>query len=135
MRVPLSPDDDLEGLPWRRTRTPGVSWIPLYQDPAPAEGAARGRRAPVGATVLIRMEPGHGYGSHRHVGTEDVLVLRGGYVDEQGVHRRGDHVHYPPGSRHAPRALGAAERPADAGNPPCILYSTVPPGVEMEELS
>ena len=134
MRVPLSPDDDLEALPWRPTRRAGISWIPLHLGepaaPPPDAGPAAARRGPVPATVLIRMEPGHGYAAHRHVGTEDVLVLRGGYRDAWGVHRRGDHVHYPAGSVHAPVALGEADRPADASNPACVLYSSVPAGIE-----
>ena len=63
----------LEGLPWRETRHVGVEWIDLAPD---ADGPAR--------TVLIRMRPGHGYPRHRHLGAEDVLVLSGGYADEDG---------------------------------------------------
>lgn len=132
MRVPLSPDDDLEALPWRATSMPGVSWIPLHLDEQPSASQSGGPR-PVGATVLIRMEPGRGYEAHRHVGTEDVLVLRGGYRDEWGTYRRGDHVHYPAGSVHGPCALGSAERAVDDTNPVCVLYSSVPGGIEYVE--
>ena len=103
----------------------GVEWIPLHQDEPPGSG-----RGPVGAVVLIRMAPGRGYARHRHVGAEDVLVLGGGYRDESGEHRAGDHVHYPPGSVHTPVALGRADRPASPENSVCVLYSVVPGGIE-----
>lgn len=125
-------------LPWRRTGVAGVSWIPLHlaaegsrtpEGPGGGEGAGAGARG--GASVLIRMEPGAGYAPHRHVGSEDVLVLCGGYADEWGSYRQGQHVHYPAGSVHAPRALGAADHPAGPTNPACILYSVVPEGIEL----
>ena len=115
-------------LPWRATKVEGVSWIPLFIEEGQKSGASRG-----GATVLIRMEPGCGYTPHRHVGTEDVLVLAGGYRDEFGTYRQGDHVHYDPGSAHAPCALGERGRPVDEANPACILYSTVPEGIALLE--
>lgn len=140
MRIPgLRLELDAE-LPWRPTRWTGVSWLPLHLDePEGPAGSSRGAgdagasgRRP-GATVLIRMEPGCAYAAHRHVGSEDVLVLSGGYADEDGEYRAGEHVHYPPGSTHAPRALGAEGEPIGAENPPCILYSSVPDGIELLE--
>ena len=126
------------GLAWRETRVPGVSWIPLHLEEGTGLRAATGGngsagRTRGGATVLIRMAPGRGYAPHRHLGAEDVLVLLGGYADERGTYRQGEHVHYPPGSVHAPRALGDPDRAADETNPPCILYSTVPEGIELIE--
>lgn len=132
MRVPLSLGDDLEALPWRATSMPGVSWIPLHLE-EPAAALPDGGPRPVGATVLIRMEPGHGYAAHRHVGPEDVLVLRGGYRDEWGTYQRGDHVHYPAGSVHRPCALGSTAAAPDDATPPCVLYSNVPAGIEFVE--
>lgn len=135
-------------LPWRRTRVAGVSWIPLHLE-SDAHGsagasAATGTTGATGASetpapsgsrgaacVLIRMEPGAGYAPHRHVGCEDVLVLAGGYADEWGSYRQGQHVHYPAGSVHAPRALGSPDRPAGPSNPACVLYSVVPEGIEL----
>lgn len=124
-------------MPWRETREPGIAWLPLWLEsdgpPEPrTEGepeAPRARRG--GAVVLIRMDPGCGYRPHRHVGTEDVLVLAGGYRDERGSYRAGDHVHYEPDSRHTPVALGDRERPVGPDNPACILYSSVPLGIEL----
>ena len=135
MRIPGLQLEDDAALPWRATKVRGVSWIPLHLDEAPlpegATPAVAGTAARPGATVLIRMEPGCGYTPHRHVGTEDVLVLRGGYQDEFGTWRQGDHVHYAAGSVHAPRALGVEGRPVGPDNPACILYSTVPAGIEL----
>lgn len=129
MRIPGLRFDLESGLAWRPTRWAGVSWLPLHLDDP---GGAAGARRP-GATVLIRMEPGRAYAAHRHVGSEDVLVLCGGYADEAGEYHAGEHVHYAPGSVHTPRALGAPERAIGAENPPCILYSTVPEGIELLE--
>ncbi len=120
-----------ERIPWRATRSGGVFWFPLHLE----EGEGGGVRAPGpdrgGATVLIRMDPGRGYAPHRHVGSEDVLVLQGGYRDEFGEHHCGDHVHYAAGSRHSPVALGDGTRPPGPANPACILYATAPLGIEL----
>ena len=114
-------------LEWRPTRVAGVAWIPLWVEPKrKAEPFTRGA-----ACVLIRMEPGCGYTAHRHVGTEDVLVLAGGYRDEWGTYRQGEHVHYPAGSSHAPLALGQSDLPAGPSNPACVLFSSVPAGIEL----
>ena len=81
--------------------------------------------------MLIRMEPGRGYLPHKHIGWEHVLVLQGGYRDQTGEHRQGDFVHYPPGSVHSPIALGNSAEAPGPGNPACILYATVPQGIEL----
>ena len=133
MRIPgLSVADDLDELPWQGTRVEGIAWIPLHlegeAEPGAEPGAQRG-----GASVLIRMAPGHGYEPHRHVGTEDVLVLRGGYRDELGTHEQGEHVHYAAGSSHAPVALGDPEAPEGPDNLACVLYAVVPLGIELLE--
>lgn len=80
--------------------------------------------------VLIRMAPGRGYPPHRHIGAEDVLVLRGGYLDDAGVHGEGSFVSYPAGSAHAPVACGDSARPESPENPACILFAIVRGGVE-----
>jgi anti-sigma factor ChrR (cupin superfamily) len=127
----LAVSEEIERLAWRATSVPGVSWYPLHLDlPSRGEDGARDARRP-GATVLIRMEPGTGYEPHRHVGSEDVLVLRGGYEDERGRYEQGAAVHYEPGSVHAPRALGDPHRPTGPSNPACILYAAVPSGIEL----
>jgi len=129
VRVPgLRIDSSLDDLPWRETRDPGVQWLALHlEEPDGTERSPRRRGA---ATVLIRMAPGSGYARHRHVGSEDVLVLQGGYRDEWGEHRAGAHVHYPAGSEHSPRALGKAGAPDQE---PCVLFACAPGGIELLE--
>jgi anti-sigma factor ChrR (cupin superfamily) len=104
-----------EGGAWRRTRSVGVTWLSLHS--AREEGDDSGD-----GTVLIRMDPGSSYPAHRHVGVEQVLVLRGGYRDEWGEHRAGAYLRYPAGSEHHPVALGDAGLSIDDSNPECLLY-------------
>jgi len=113
---------DEDRLEWRTTRHRGVAWLPLH---LAAEGEASRD-----ATVLIRMEPGSSYPTHRHRGIEEVLVLAGGYRDELGEHRVGDYVRYPAGSEHTPVALGDPDRPRGPENPVCLLFASARDGVE-----
>jgi len=125
-RIPgLSLHVDDAAVPWVPTATPGVSWLVVAGQPG--EGTARD------AAVLIRMEPGRGYPPHRHVGVEEVLVLRGGYRDAFGTFEASSYVRYEAGSTHAPVALGDAERPAGPDNPACVLYAIARAGIEIVE--
>ena len=117
-----------EALPWRETAVEGVSWIPLAAD---SGASPRGETSRPGGCVLIRMAPGRGYPAHRHLGAEDVLILQGGYRDEEGEHRRGDFLRYPPGSAHSPVATGRPDAPIDEENPACILFSSIATGIEL----
>lgn len=141
MRIPgLAVKLDESALHWRATRHPGVDWSPLYlagadlagEEKAGGDGA--GASGPREATVLIRMRPGRGYPAHRHLGVEEVLVLRGGYRDDLGEHcgehRAGDYLRYAPGSVHAPVALGRSDAPESAQNPACLLLASARGGVE-----
>lgn len=101
---------DPAAIPWRTTRFPGVG-IHFY-----ASDRATGR-----VVALIRMDEGCGYPPHRHIGSEDVLVVLGGYRDEFGEHRAGRRVHYAAGTCHGPVAL--------AGAGPCVLLSIAYEGV------
>lgn len=112
---------DEAAVAWRATRHPGIEWFPLWT--APGDGARE-------ATVLIRMAPGRGYPPHRHLDVEEVLVLAGGYRDADGEHRAGSYLRYPPGSVHAPVALGDARAPVSAANPSCLLFALARGGVE-----
>lgn len=126
MRIPgLAVKIDEAALAWRATRHAGIQWVPLHLDPAAEDGARSAESA-----VLIRMAPGCGYPAHRHVGIEEVLVLRGGYRDELGDHRAGDYLRYAAGSAHAPVALGERGRPEGPGNEACLLFASARGGVE-----
>jgi quercetin dioxygenase-like cupin family protein len=56
---------------------------------------------------LVRLRAGARFPMHRHLGVERVLVLEGGYRDEQSgrVYRPGDFHEMPAGSSHAYQAL------------------------------
>ena len=112
---------DVEAVPWRPTRSPGVFWLPLHLDERPPDAAA-GERAFGGSTVLIRMDPGCGYPRHEHLGVEEVLCLAGGYTDELGTVRAGDFVRYEAGSAHAPVALEGEA---------CILFAVARGGTRL----
>jgi anti-sigma factor ChrR (cupin superfamily) len=127
MNIPgLQLDVNADGIDWRATASPGVSWYLLASEPT---GEARG--AATGATVMIRMEPGCGYPPHKHLDVEEVLVLAGGYRDEFGTYEAGDYVRYEKGSVHAPIALGEP----NAGHPACILYASARGGISPVETS
>jgi anti-sigma factor ChrR (cupin superfamily) len=111
------------GRGWLETRYEGIQWKPLVPDEAP-EG---------GVSALIRMQPGRGYPAHRHLDFEDVLILAGGYRDEFGEHGAGTYLRYPPGSTHAPVALGDSEQEAGPENPACLLFAVARGGIEIEE--
>ena len=116
---------ETDAVDWQETGVPGVRLVPLFPDHVVSSGG--GARE---ATVLIRMEPGHGYPAHRHLDVEEVLLLQGGYRDERGEHRAGDYVRYEAGSVHTPVALGDASAPAGADNPPCVLFAVARGGIE-----
>lgn len=111
--------------PWQETNVPGIALVPLHPPTLP-----RGPE-PVEATVLIRMDPGHGYRAHRHEGVEEVFVLEGGYRDERGEYRAGDYVRYEPGSVHSPVALGNADEPISERNPACVLFASARGGITL----
>lgn len=133
MQIPglqIAPDEEgLAALPWRATRYEGIEWLDLVAPEAEQPGE---RASSPSQTVLIRMAPGCGYPRHRHIGPEDVLVLAGGYRDEDGrTFEAGQFVRYPQGSEHTPVALGSASDSSDA----CILYAVAHQGTELSEPS
>ena len=126
MQIPgLQVKLDESALAWRATRHRGIEWIPLHPD-AGTESTPESHDS----TVLIRMAPGCGYPPHRHLGVEEVFVLRGGYRDQSGEHRAGAYLRYPPGSVHAPVALGDPDRAESDANPSCLLFAAARGGVE-----
>ncbi len=131
MRIPglmLSARD--EGIQWRPTRSEGVSWVLVASEAEATQDAQTAPKSALGATVLIRMEPGCGYPAHRHLDVEEVWVLAGGYRDEQGSYQQGEYVRYPAGSAHTPVALGQRGEPISAENPVCLLLATARGGIE-----
>lgn len=105
---------DLESIPWRTTRYPGVD-IHFY-----ASDERSGR-----VVALIRMQPGRGYPRHQHRGAEEVLVVQGGYRDERGSHTAGQFVVYADGTTHTPVALDAA------GAAACVLLAVAHEGISL----
>ena len=56
---------------------------------------------------LVRIEPGHAFPRHTHVGEETVLVLQGRLEDDQGnAYRAGDTIVSADGSVHELRVVG-----------------------------
>ena len=113
---------DLDSIPFKDTRYPGVSIHFYYSD-----------RDSGHAAVMIRMEPGCSYPRHRHNGPEELLVLQGGYRDRFGEHGTGSYVRYEAGTSHAPVAVGDPDRPVDEGNPACVLFAIARGGIEILE--
>ena len=70
---------DLSRIPFDRTRYAGI-WIHFFHRDETTGNAA----------VMIKMEPGCGYPRHRHKGSEELLILQGGYRDEHGEYREGE---------------------------------------------
>lgn len=104
---------DLDAVPFRPTRYPGVS-IHFYD-----ADRSSGR-----AAVLIRMEPGCSYPRHRHTGAEELLVLQGGFRDDSGRQwHAGDYARFEAGSAHRPVAL--------AGGPACVFFAIAHEGIEL----
>jgi anti-sigma factor ChrR (cupin superfamily) len=100
-------------LPWRESPYPGVSWKKLHHDAGSGDSA-----------VLLRFEPGASYGTHRHPGGEQYLVLEGSLEDGGRRYGKGTYVRHPPGSVHRPRS-------ADG----CLLFVTLPRPIEDLEPS
>ncbi len=103
---------DLDAIPWRTTRYPGVR-VHFY-----SHDKATGR-----TVALIAMAPGCGYPRHRHQGPEEVLVVQGGYRDELGEYRAGTFVRYDDGTVHSPVALTDGIE--------CVLFAIAHEGIAL----
>jgi putative transcriptional regulator len=102
---------DLDAVPFRATRYPGV-WIHFFHRDEATRHAA----------VMIKMEPGCSYPAHRHRGPEELLILAGGYRDERGEHRAGDFVRYEDRTVHHPVALDGE---------PCVFFAISAEGIDF----
>ncbi len=61
------------------------------------------RDARTGAMLLLgRMKPAKFYPEHRHLGMEEILILRGGFEDQYGDFTAGMYTAYEPGTVHRP---------------------------------
>lgn len=118
---------DLDAIPFRATKWPGVSIHFLESD-----------RASGYAAVLIRMEPGSRYPGHRHTDSEEVFVLRGCYADAAGRYPAGSFVRYAAGTAHRPfcpaeAGAGAEAEAGSAMSEPCIFFAIARAGIEVFE--
>jgi anti-sigma factor ChrR (cupin superfamily) len=76
-------------IAWQPFRA-GIEIHPLYGE------IGKGR-----AAALLRYAPGAELPHHRHSGFEQILVLDGAQVDDNGRYGKGTLVVNPPGSRHS----------------------------------
>lgn len=91
--LPESVRQELPGRPirWRSAFVKGLRFAVLMRDSFS------------GSFLLLgHMPPRKVFPRHVHVGTEDVLVLAGGYEDERGSYEAGCFTSYEPGSEHGP---------------------------------
>ena len=103
---------DLTTIPFRATSHTGISIHVYDRDPDTGRAA-----------VLIRMKAGCAYPHHRHRGTEEILILQGGYRDQHGTYRAGDFTRYEDGSEHHPIAL--------EGEEDCVLFAITEHGIDV----
>jgi quercetin dioxygenase-like cupin family protein len=100
---------------WTASAIPGTQLLHLQGGPR-VVGADNG---------LVRLAAGARFPSHRHLGLERVLVLDGGYRDEQDgrLYLPGDWHEMQPGTSHAYTALTEGE---------LLLAASVVAGVDVE---
>ncbi len=84
---------EVDALPWRETRFPGVEIKTLFEDQETGL-----------LTTLVRMAPGASLPDHEHVRIEQTYVIEGSLVDDEGTAAAGTFVWRPAGSRHSARA-------------------------------
>jgi putative transcriptional regulator len=107
-RMPL----DLEAYDWTELG-PGIKGHVFKEDPA------RGMRG-----VLIWAQPGARHPLHRHLGDENILVLKGQIRDNRGVYGPGEICRSRAGSTHAEEAVLGED---------CVCYVTYYGDLEMIE--
>ncbi|HSV33623.1 MAG TPA: cupin domain-containing protein [Pyrinomonadaceae bacterium] len=102
---------DLNSNTWQATHYKGIFVNILRRDEQSGD-----------ATVLIRMQPGCSYPTHRHGGIEEVFILQGGYRDARGQVRAGEYVINEAGSAHTPIALEGED---------CVMLAIAHGGIEL----
>ena len=88
---------DVDGLPWEKTRFPGVEVKTLMEDKETGL-----------LTTLVRMAPGAALPDHEHVRIEQTYMLEGRLIDDEGELTSGSFVWRPAGSRHTVRSPDGA---------------------------
>jgi putative transcriptional regulator len=81
----------LREIAWRRLTVRGARLAVLLRD-----------RFTGSALILGHMPAKRAFPRHLHLGTEDVLVLAGGYEDQYGTFEAGAYAQYAPGTEHRP---------------------------------
>ena len=56
------------------------------------------------ATSLVQYEPNQQFPFHHHDGGEEIFVLKGTLIDDDGIYPAGTYLRNPPGSSHLPSA-------------------------------
>ena len=84
-------DRHLDWQPYSADGRTNVEIVKLYDDRKNGDGPA---------AALLRYAPGAKVPTHRHVGTELILVLEGELVNDAGTHPAGTLEICPPGSQH-----------------------------------
>jgi anti-sigma factor ChrR (cupin superfamily) len=83
-----------ESYHWEASPTPGVHRVKL--DRIGLEIAR--------ATSLVHYEPNRQFSFHHHEGGEEIFVLKGAFIDYDGIYPAGTYLRNPPGSSHRPSA-------------------------------
>jgi anti-sigma factor ChrR (cupin superfamily) len=83
-----------ESYHWEASPTPGVYRVKL--DRIGLEVAR--------ATSLVQYESNQQFSFHHHDGGEEIFVLKGTFIDDDGIYPAGTYLRNPPGSSHRPSA-------------------------------
>lgn len=87
-----------EQYEWVPSPQPGVERVMLDRI-----GAEKAR-----ATSLVRYAPGSSFPAHRHPGGEEILVLKGEFMEDGRPYPAGWYLRSPPGSSHVPSSPNGA---------------------------
>ncbi len=83
---------DTNQLEWEASPKAGV-----WRKPLAREAMEHGH-----TTSVVRFEPGASFSAHTHPMGEEILVLEGVFLDENGAYPAGSYLRHPPGSSHRP---------------------------------
>ena len=109
-------DRAMDASAWETTVVPGLTtfWV---EGGAAVAGCIRG---------FIKLEAGHAFPVHKHLGDEKVLVLEGVMLDSSGqVFRPGDFVPLPAGHEHAYETVGVLD---------LLTFAVVREGITIGEM-